>query len=269
MNKKLKIKVINDPSHGWGSVSLKLLEQLDLIDKISQYSYMTNTRAYLEYHSDLNKLFEKLKEKNIEYEVTSSHLEKTNIRSFPPFNKEKLNLIENIKVGSSFYIYNSDTKSYDLPVKITNINKNKIYTISDTGVSFYPMSFNKCLNSVKSIPEEKIDTIQLKNNEGIPFLIHFENKHNTSIITVYDKRFQFTPKGQKVAQYNADTIKAIKHGAGLNLGNSGDWVLSSTNMLVLKSWVIIKEKQISEYTKYFEEQEKISAEKNNNRKPKF
>lgn len=230
---------------------------------------MTNSRAYLEFHSDLNKLFNKLNEKNIDYEVTSSHLEKTNIRSLPPFNKEKLNIIEKIKVGSSFYVYNSDTKSYTLPVKITNINKNKIYTISDTGVNFYPMSFNKCLNSVRNIPEEKVDTIQLKNDSGIPFLIHFESKDSKSTITIYDERFQFTPKGQKVAQYNSDTIKSVPYGDGLNLGNSSDWVLSSTNLYVLKNWVIIKEKQMIECSKYFEEEAKVSAEKSKTKKPKF
>lgn len=41
-------KYHNDPGHGWLAVKLDLLDELDLIEKISTYSYIKGKTAYLE-----------------------------------------------------------------------------------------------------------------------------------------------------------------------------------------------------------------------------
>lgn len=41
-------KYHNDPSHGWLAVKLDLLDELDLIDKITTYSYIKGKTVYLE-----------------------------------------------------------------------------------------------------------------------------------------------------------------------------------------------------------------------------
>ena len=58
---KRTLKFISDPGHGWLSVSLKDLKALDLIDKITSYSYITTTRAYLEEDVDASTFLKKAK----------------------------------------------------------------------------------------------------------------------------------------------------------------------------------------------------------------
>lgn len=41
-------KYHHDPSHGWLAVKLDLLDSLDLIDKITTYSYIKGKTVYLE-----------------------------------------------------------------------------------------------------------------------------------------------------------------------------------------------------------------------------
>lgn len=46
---------IQDPSHGWVKVPIKLLAELNLLDSISPYSYIRKNFAYLEEDSDYAK----------------------------------------------------------------------------------------------------------------------------------------------------------------------------------------------------------------------
>lgn len=50
----MKLNVYSDPGHGWAAVPLTLLQRLDLLDKITPYSYMRGKYAYLEEDCDLN-----------------------------------------------------------------------------------------------------------------------------------------------------------------------------------------------------------------------
>ena len=47
-----KFKFYNDPGHGWLRVPKKLLAELGIADKITGYSYMSRTYAYLEEDCD-------------------------------------------------------------------------------------------------------------------------------------------------------------------------------------------------------------------------
>ena len=51
---KRKLTYIQDPSHGWLSVSQKDILALGIADKISAYSYIDLNRIYLEEDSDMN-----------------------------------------------------------------------------------------------------------------------------------------------------------------------------------------------------------------------
>lgn len=49
---------IQDPSHGWVKVPIKLLAELNLLGQISPYSYVRGAYAYLEEDSDYSKFYE-------------------------------------------------------------------------------------------------------------------------------------------------------------------------------------------------------------------
>jgi hypothetical protein len=52
MREVARYTYITDPGHGWISVPLEDIKKLGIADKISSYSYMTQTTAYLEEDCD-------------------------------------------------------------------------------------------------------------------------------------------------------------------------------------------------------------------------
>jgi len=78
----------SDPSHGWLEVPNIELQELDIFNKISQYSYINKDMAYLEEDCDANIFINAYKLKysknpNIYEPIEDNHL----IRSFKRFNK--------------------------------------------------------------------------------------------------------------------------------------------------------------------------------------
>jgi hypothetical protein len=72
----MRIKFICDPSHGWGEVPISLINDLGIADKISQYSYIKGSNAYLEEDCDLPiflNAYERTGEKVDFEEVFSNH----------------------------------------------------------------------------------------------------------------------------------------------------------------------------------------------------
>jgi len=71
MNQSLTLEFYNDPSHGWVKVSFDLLNKLNLVDKISGFSYVSHYDkvAYLEEDCDASLLHQALKKNKIEYTV--------------------------------------------------------------------------------------------------------------------------------------------------------------------------------------------------------
>ena len=51
--KAFTIIVYNDPSHAWGKVKRKVLDNLGIADKVSSYSYQYKDNVYLEEDADL------------------------------------------------------------------------------------------------------------------------------------------------------------------------------------------------------------------------
>lgn len=86
MQKIKTIQTFSDPSHGWGKVSKKELQKLNLLEKISHCSYQTKDFVFLEEDCDLTIYVNALKEKGIEYKFrgTSSN-KRSRIRNYDNF----------------------------------------------------------------------------------------------------------------------------------------------------------------------------------------
>jgi len=79
------IIIYTDPSHGWAKVSLKELSRLNIIDKISSYSYIhkNGLNAYLEEDCDLSTYLKALDDKGIKFKFIEKHTDKSSkIRSY-------------------------------------------------------------------------------------------------------------------------------------------------------------------------------------------
>ena len=79
------IIIYTDPSHGWAKVSLKELSRLNIIDKISTYSYIhkNGLYAYLEEDCDLSTYLKALDDKGIKFKFIEKHTDKSSkIRSY-------------------------------------------------------------------------------------------------------------------------------------------------------------------------------------------
>lgn len=81
---------IQDPSHGWVKVPIKLLAELNLLGQISPYSYMRKNFAYLEEDSDYAKFYAAFTNWRRLEPVLKSRISKTRpsiVRSYERFNK--------------------------------------------------------------------------------------------------------------------------------------------------------------------------------------
>ena len=79
------ITIYTDPSHGWAKVSLKELLKLNIIDKISSYSYIhkNGLYVYLEEDVDLSTYLKALDDKGIKFRMIEKHTNKSSkIRSY-------------------------------------------------------------------------------------------------------------------------------------------------------------------------------------------
>jgi len=82
----MKYVFYEDPGHGWLKVPLKELEELGIADKISAYSYMKGSHAYLEEDRDAP-IFKKMMEaegRTVELDVNFSN-RSSRIRRYPGY----------------------------------------------------------------------------------------------------------------------------------------------------------------------------------------
>jgi len=73
MRVKRKLTFINDPGHAWLSVSLADIRALGIAEKISVYSYMSPSRAYLEEDCDASVFLSAAKAAGWEIEIKKSY----------------------------------------------------------------------------------------------------------------------------------------------------------------------------------------------------
>lgn len=88
--KKITLTVYSDPSHAWCKVSQKLVDELNIQNQISRYSYKRKDSVYLEEDCDLTYLIDALKAQNpeiiIKYNEHHSN-KQSKIRSYVPYNQ--------------------------------------------------------------------------------------------------------------------------------------------------------------------------------------
>ena len=79
------ITIYTDAGHGWAKVSLKELSRLNILDKISGYSYIhkNGLNAYLEEDCDLSTYLKALDDKGIKFRMIEKNANKSSkIRSY-------------------------------------------------------------------------------------------------------------------------------------------------------------------------------------------
>jgi hypothetical protein len=69
----MKFKFHTDPGHGWVEVPHTLIKKLNIGDRISGYSYMTDDAAYLEEDCDMAQLGLALEDRGDTLELEYSH----------------------------------------------------------------------------------------------------------------------------------------------------------------------------------------------------
>lgn len=76
----------SDPGHGWAKVKRSVLQNLDIEDLISPYSYQKDDNVYLEEDCDLYLLNRRLREDGVTLRlVTKTTDRESKIRSYQPF----------------------------------------------------------------------------------------------------------------------------------------------------------------------------------------
>ena len=86
MTKTTTIQIFADPGHAWARVPKARLVRLGIADKISTYSYMNGTNAFLEEDCDLSVLIAALKERGYEIKFKEGHTNRSSkIRSYDSY----------------------------------------------------------------------------------------------------------------------------------------------------------------------------------------
>lgn len=85
--KTFTIIVYNDPSHAWGKVKRKVLDNLGLAQQVSSYSYQYKDNVYLEEDADLSLVCRHLLfNTNVQIKFVEKHTNKdSRIRSYESY----------------------------------------------------------------------------------------------------------------------------------------------------------------------------------------
>ena len=82
----MKLDFYEDPGHGWLAVPLELLDALDLLDKVSSYSYMRGPWAHLEEDCDYSLFAAAMKENGLSFSVRTRRTDnRSRIRNYCQF----------------------------------------------------------------------------------------------------------------------------------------------------------------------------------------
>lgn len=83
---ELHVRKYEDPSHGWLAVPMQWLEQLGIVGKISAFSFLKGSTAYLEEDGDMSEFYKAAKNAGFTLFIDYHHTDKTSpVRSYPPF----------------------------------------------------------------------------------------------------------------------------------------------------------------------------------------
>ena len=85
----MKLTYHTDPGHGWLAVPRALLADLNLLDKVTTYSYQRGGTVYLEEDCDASVLCAALKERGIAYTLAEKHTDRRHwIRSCEHYSRD-------------------------------------------------------------------------------------------------------------------------------------------------------------------------------------
>jgi len=83
---ELHVRKYEDPSHGWLAVPMQWLEELGIVGKISDYSFIKGTTAYLEEDSDMAEFYTAAKAAGFRLFIDYHHTDNSSpVRSYPRF----------------------------------------------------------------------------------------------------------------------------------------------------------------------------------------
>ena len=84
----MKLKYYTDPGHGWIAIKRKVLNDLEVADKITVFSYQKGQTVYLEEDCDAFLVMQKLSEKGITVNFDRKHTNnRSPIRNYNRFDK--------------------------------------------------------------------------------------------------------------------------------------------------------------------------------------
>lgn len=84
---------IQTPTHRYLSVSIKEVKRLNLVNKISKYSYMDSERVYLEEDSDASLFIDAKNKSNEKVDMKSSSRETNDIKQNGRYDAFTVNLL--------------------------------------------------------------------------------------------------------------------------------------------------------------------------------
>jgi len=88
--KEIKCTFHSDAGHGWLAVKIKTVEELELLDSVSGYSYVRGKTIYLEEDRDAGLFIMKCKELGITYKIKEGKwVNYSPIRSYERFQNDK------------------------------------------------------------------------------------------------------------------------------------------------------------------------------------
>jgi len=86
IDNELHVRKYEDPSHGWLAVPMQWLEELGIVGKISDYSFIKGTTAYLEEDSDMAEFYTAAKAAGFRLFIDYHHTDNSSpVRSYPRF----------------------------------------------------------------------------------------------------------------------------------------------------------------------------------------
>ena len=86
IDNEIHIRKYEDPSHGWLAVPMQWLEALGIVGKISSFSYLKGSTAYLEEDGDMAEFYTAAKNSGFKLFIDYHHTDKSSpVRSYPSF----------------------------------------------------------------------------------------------------------------------------------------------------------------------------------------
>ncbi len=147
MTRPLTLHFYEDPGHGWLKVPVKLLEELQLVDKISHYSYLLGQHAYLEEDCDVGVLAKALEDARRPFTVVRHFSNNpSTIRGYPSFSRQMAANMAKVPVAGMRLVYG------DLRLTLMRAGTRGSWEVSNHHGQTYRMSRRQVMEA--TVPRE-------------------------------------------------------------------------------------------------------------------